>query len=123
MNEPIISPLFFYIIDISENVRQLSIFALAASLICLSVSPLLAIELSKKSTRIFIICVALIGAFAAIAACFTPSKSGLISMLVASEITHERVDFALSNGSQIKESIKADIMEIFEAINRNDSDE
>jgi len=123
--EQIISPWFFYWINVVESLGcALCVFALlfAGSLVFSTIGFFVNCDetcgdedqkkVFKKAIKIliapFIICL-----FCSI---FIPSKTTLIQMVVADKLTYKNVEKVLDGGKNIKNEPKQDVMDILNAI-------
>ena len=128
--EPIISPWFIYFLGVVESlgvVLAVLLFVLAIGAIVFAIFYVVNrvnydeddkdVIKSKKALKICLyplIIVSLIGVF-------LPSKSTLIAMYVADNITPNNVEKALEVGENFKEEIKKDIFELIEAIQKDEN--
>lgn len=55
-------------------------------------------------------------------AVFTPSKNTIIAMYVADKVTYNSIQEAVSTGKDIKETIKKDIIDIIQSVNKQGKD-
>ena len=124
--EPIVSPIFIYLLGVVNTVNFLLAIVFIAALIGIAVFwitwAIITAEgdkdeedeahrwgkLAKKATIIALIC-ALIGIV-------VPSKNTLIGMYVAKNITVDNIEKAIEAGNSVREVIKQDVFELIEKL-------
>jgi hypothetical protein len=62
------------------------------------------------------------GIISLLLAIFIPSKTTLIGMFVANKVTYNNVEKAIEAGKNVKEELKKDIIDIIEAIQKEDAE-
>jgi len=122
--EPIISPWLIYWINLLGNLQVLffvsSIILLLACIISLVCWKSAYHNEDKKDGRMwFKRCFILLLIVAPIV-CFAPGRTTVIQMLVAKNITYERVDKALVAGKGVKDELKKDVIDILSSINKKE---
>ena len=130
MDKSIVSPFFIYMLQVVNNV----VIAACVCSVLLGIGSVISkigatvnlIEYGKdnddykkcqnvfkKLFMPFLICVFL--------AVFVPDKTTLLQMYIADKITFERVEETVKVGKNLKKEIKNDIIEILQAIDKEDS--
>ena len=116
MSEPIISPFWIWLIGTVDTVKGLSALFTIIFFIPLTISfgvYLLADKDDIKAKERFFKIVLVTFPFLFLTtfiAVFTPNSKTLIAMLVANEITYERVDVAKDTLKDIRQAVKDDII-------------
>ena len=119
--EPIISPWLIYLIGIMSNLRVIVSIAAALFLLAALIAALSAINgqgaIIPKQKRLLKIarrlcCVVVF--FAVIIVCI-PSTNTCIAMIVANEVTYDRVHTAMDTGPEVVAEIKQDILDLIKA--------
>ncbi len=110
---PIISPWFFYLFEVAEGVKLIAtIFALAAGVV-FSASALMLLDVYGEDYRKFLklVKISAVTLSASIIVCiFCPSQDTLTKMMLAQNITYERVNTA----ADVVEVVYEDILSLFE---------
>lgn len=116
--DPIISPWFFYWMDILPGLGGFFVGMAALSLllflIALGVSEGAVFE-SKKG-KVFMCACAVMACTAWMPSLFFPSKEAIIQMAVASQTTPDNIDAIVEFGIEFKDEAKEDLIEIMDAI-------
>jgi len=128
--EPIVSPWFFYFINVCENMGIAAtvcwvvcgiifIVALIGFALCKYDSTFDAdfIPAWKRARKYSLICTLVFMVFAI----FAPSRKTLIWMVVADNVTQKNIEKAIDAGKDIKDELKKDIIEIVESIMNGDN--
>jgi hypothetical protein len=126
MSEPIISPWIIYLIDVAHAVESLAMAgATAAGVACVVL--LFGVTFDSDDEfgalgRKYVKRVA-----AALAACLlvlllAPSRAALVGMVVANEVTYERVEGAGELAGKAREAVRHDVLEIIEAVREADDE-
>ncbi len=118
MNEPIINPLIFYLVEVLDNVHVIS--CIASILIIIGIGVFLMFimmgELDYKLHRKKFIGTVVALIVCATLAVFIPAKSTIYTMLIAKEVTYGRVDKIIKAGKDVRESLKQDIIDILKEL-------
>ena len=124
--EPIVNPVFIYLLGVVDTVNFLLAIVFIAALIGIAIFGIMwtvvTVEgdedeedeahrwgkLAKKATIVALIC-GLIGIV-------VPSKNTLIGMYVAENITMDNIEKAIKTGNSVREVIKQDVFELIEKL-------
>jgi hypothetical protein len=126
MSEPIISPWIIYLIDVAHAVESLAMAGATLSGITLVVCLLGVIlddynEWGAASKR-YIKRVAAALAVCLLVLLLAPSRAALVGMVVANEVTYERVEGAGELAGKAREAVRHDVLEIIEAVKEADDE-
>ena len=119
MNEPIISPIWIWLIGIADGLKIMSLIISSFAFVGVAFGILgwiandentREIKMSKKLTLISLpLCLVFLSI-----AVLTPNSKTLVAMLIVNEITYERVDIAKKTLQDIRQVIKDDILFILQ---------
>lgn len=114
--EPIINPWVIYLFSVACNVSfaacLISVICGTGAIICGVVSLVEGHTTGKKAAKRAAIC----AAGALLVAVVIPDRNTMIAMIVANEVTEDRISEAGEFASGVREAIKADIIEIIQAV-------
>jgi Na+/melibiose symporter-like transporter len=120
--EPIIDPMFFYWIDVCGGVK----LAAEATLILVVIGTIMSAvfyatplddDMQRWASRMFKWCLLAVVATTSVVI-FTPTRQTLILMQVAKNITPDNVQSLKQLTGDVRESVKADIIDIMEAVTK-----
>jgi len=122
MNEAIISPWFFYWVDIISNVKGLTI----ALMVCCTLASLISVcvyfenffdnkVIKARALKCFCVFLplALICTFIMV---FTPSSDALYKMMIAKSVTPQALSSFIKDGKLVKDELKKDIIEVIKTV-------
>lgn len=128
MNDPIISPWLVYLLFIADGIKEFSVIItilLGTAWVVLTIAKIITsndegdheevMTVDKKCRGLkMLLVLAMFFAF------LFPSRNTLVAIYVAKSITPANVNKAVELGKDIKESVKKDILDIIETINKKE---
>ncbi len=117
MNEPIISPWLFYWMGLCDPIFIISIMFLLFGGITLCFFTKLWFEDEEKLLPHFYAYLT-IWIFLLMVCVFVPSKDTLYKMVIAQNITYERVGKAVDVGKELHNTIKQDVLDIIREVTK-----
>ena len=129
MGEPIVSPVFIYMINLVNNIVIVATVILVFSsmgfvltrigaAVCLAEYDKDDDDYKKWKSAYKLLFIPVM--ITVIIVVFVPDKSTILQMYVADKITFERVEQTVKMGKSLKDEIKNDIIEILEAIDKEE---
>ena len=115
--EPIISPLFFYVLGVIEGVQ--SLFGVTGGvflLISLVTMIPMAIEYDLRKTMKWHILGSVVGILFVTVAILIPTKETVIQMAVAKQVTPDNINTITNIGKAVKDEAKSDILDVIKTL-------
>lgn len=114
---PIINPWIFYWMSVVDNIGVASVTAFIASTILLFVYCLFGFVTGDNMEKRFVVLLLVVMLFSGLLSLFVPTSETITKMLLAQNVTYERVEVA----ADTVQSVYEDIMELFEGDDDADS--
>lgn len=118
--EPIIDPMFFYWAEVCEFVGIVTIILAIAATAGSIMTAMAGFMDNDKGARRAFWCLVPLALLFWVAATFTPSRKTLVLMQVAKNITPDNVQSLKQLTGDVRESVKADIIDIIEAVTKKE---
>lgn len=122
MNEAIISPWFFYWVDVIGNAKTfaivLTIFLSLASFIsfCVYMENIIGDQKSKTKALKYLYIFAPGAILTLFFVMFIPSSDALYKMMIAKSVTPQALSSFIKDGKLVKDELKKDIIEVIKTV-------
>lgn len=117
--EPIISPWLIYLICIIGHIHTLGVVVLVSSVMALLIIfKVSMMENTYNETKKFLKAVIIVIFISLFTTIFIPTEKTVITMIVADNITYERVEKVTKGSSDIKNALKQDVIDIINGIRK-----
>ena len=122
---PAINPMLFYLIKICDKVSTFSkdvfVFGLFFTLLAFVVSKTFTLENDVKKAKTVFVSLLVFTIISGTLGLFVPSEDTITKMIIAKNVTYERLEKIPEVTNDIRGAIKKDVIDIINAINKKET--